>query len=106
MEGDSGRAQALLKEGEQKMKPSFMSKLIWGTSFDDAADCFTKAGNIFKLEKKWSEAGDAFVRAADAHQQSGASLMEAVSALSNAGAPIRRSTLKIASSVSSGSYLC
>jgi hypothetical protein len=50
MESDP-RIAALLREGEQKMKPSLMTKLIWGASYDDAADCFTKAGNLLKNAK-------------------------------------------------------
>jgi hypothetical protein len=54
MEGNGSndpRIQALLREGEQKMKPGLMTKLIWGTSYDDAADCFSKAGNLLKNAK-------------------------------------------------------
>jgi hypothetical protein len=54
MEGNGSndpRIQALLREGEQKMKPSLMTKLIWGASYDDAADCFSKAGNLLKNAK-------------------------------------------------------
>jgi alpha-soluble NSF attachment protein len=92
MEGNGSndpRIQALLREGEQKMKPSLMTKLIWGASYDDAADCFSKAGNLLKNAKNWDEAARAYVKAADA-QITGKSHTEAVSSLGNAATCFRK----------------
>jgi alpha-soluble NSF attachment protein len=92
MEGNGSndpRIQALLREGEQKMKPGLMTKLIWGTSYDDAADCFSKAGNLLKNAKNWDEAARAYVKAADA-QITGKSHTEAVSSLGNAATCFRK----------------
>ena len=33
--------------------------------FEDAADMCAKAGNLYKIEKKWKEAGDAYVKSVD-----------------------------------------
>ncbi len=50
-EGDS-RAYELVKEGDKKCKPDFLSKMIWGIPYEEAADCYTKAANLFKTGKK------------------------------------------------------
>jgi len=60
--GLNPRAMALLQEGEQKLKPGFIAKLIWGNSFDEAADCFTKAGNLLKNDKNCTVERDRSIR--------------------------------------------
>ncbi|KAH3766053.1 soluble NSF attachment protein alpha [Pelomyxa schiedti] len=56
---------------------------------EDAADLFTKAGNLFKVSKYWNEAGDSFEKSADcylrAHNRS-----DAVSDLANAAGCYRK----------------
>lgn len=38
---------------------------------DEAIECYTRAANMFKMAKKWSSAGKAFVEAANLHIKSG-----------------------------------
>lgn len=38
---------------------------------DEAVECYTRAGNMFKMAKKWSEAGKAFCEAANLHSKTG-----------------------------------
>lgn len=38
---------------------------------DDAIECYTRAGNLFKMAKKWAQAGKAFCEAADLHSKAG-----------------------------------
>jgi len=62
--GDVARAQALMNEAKAK----YDSFGWWSnTKFDDAAELYKKAANIFKLAKEYDKAGDAFLRAADCY---------------------------------------
>lgn len=38
---------------------------------EDAIDCYQRAANLFKMAKKWSQAGRAFILAADLNSKSG-----------------------------------
>lgn len=38
---------------------------------EDAIDCYQRAANLFKMAKKWSQAGRAFILAADLNAKSG-----------------------------------
>ena len=67
--GDNhARAQALLDEANKKLSagPGFLGKLFGGGSrnTEDAIDLFVQAANNFKMAKQWSEAGNAFKKAA------------------------------------------
>jgi len=39
-----------------------------GSKFEEACEMYEKAGNCYKVEEKWQEAGDAYMKAADLHQ--------------------------------------
>lgn len=38
---------------------------------DDAIECYQRAANMFKMAKKWSQAGSAFCEAANLHGKAG-----------------------------------
>jgi len=60
--GDAARGEALMAEAQNK----FNSFGWWSnTKYDDAAELFKKAANVFKLAKLLDRSGDAFLRAAD-----------------------------------------
>lgn len=55
-------AQRLVAEAEKKMKPGFFTKLMSSSEsrYEEALDLYEKAGNMYKLTKKWYEAGECF----------------------------------------------
>uniref|UniRef100_A0A8C9MIH8 Alpha-SNAP n=1 Tax=Serinus canaria TaxID=9135 RepID=A0A8C9MIH8_SERCA len=65
-------AQRLLNEAERKVRgaQSFLGGLFGGSSrLEEAAECCTRAANLFKMAKNWSQAGAAFSRAAQLQLQ-------------------------------------
>ncbi|XP_074387947.1 alpha-soluble NSF attachment protein-like isoform X3 [Zonotrichia albicollis] len=65
-------AQRLLSEAERKVRgaQSFLGGLFGGSSrLEEACDCYTRAANMFKMAKNWSQAGAAFSRAAQLQLQ-------------------------------------
>jgi alpha-soluble NSF attachment protein len=38
---------------------------------DEAIECYQRAANLFKMAKKWSQAGQAFCEAANLHAKAG-----------------------------------
>jgi len=42
-----------------------------GNKTDEAIGLYINAANMFKMAKKWGNAGEAFVKAADLHQKAG-----------------------------------
>ncbi|EGG14205.1 soluble NSF attachment protein alpha isoform [Cavenderia fasciculata] len=72
--GDEAKAKEFLDKAEKKAKSasSGLGKLFGGGSskLEDAADEFTKAGNLYKMAKKWDQAGAAFQRAAECYIKS------------------------------------
>ncbi|XP_030826257.1 alpha-soluble NSF attachment protein-like, partial [Camarhynchus parvulus] len=66
-------AQRLLSEAERKVRgaQSFLGGLFGGSSrLEEACECYTRAANLFKMAKNWSQAGAAFPRAAQLQLQS------------------------------------
>ncbi|CAN3357390.1 alpha-soluble NSF attachment protein [Diutina catenulata] len=62
--------KVLIEEGEALLKPksgfmSFFSGESNSSRMDDASECFTQAGNAYRLQKDFSNAGNQFIRAAD-----------------------------------------
>lgn len=45
--------------------------LFRGPSKSDALDCYLRAANLFKMSKKWAQAGQAFCNAAQLHLKAG-----------------------------------
>lgn len=74
MADNEAKALQLISEAEKKLTPSkgFFGQLFGGGSkVDEAIECYTRAANMFKMAKKWSNAGKAFVEAANLHMKSG-----------------------------------
>ncbi|XP_058715771.1 alpha-soluble NSF attachment protein-like isoform X2 [Poecile atricapillus] len=70
--GKEEEAQRLLNEAERRLRGarSFLGGLFGGSSrLEEASDCFTRAANMFKMAKNWSQAGAAFSRAAQLQLQ-------------------------------------
>lgn len=42
-----------------------------GNKVDDAIECYHRAANMFKMAKKWNQAGAAFCSAGNLHAQAG-----------------------------------
>lgn len=64
--------QKLVSEAETKLNSSrgFLGKIFGGVQkVEEAAEAFHRAGNLFKLNKNWELAGDAYVRASEVQQQ-------------------------------------
>ncbi|XP_050178699.1 alpha-soluble NSF attachment protein-like [Myiozetetes cayanensis] len=65
-------AKRLLSEADRKVRgaSSFLGALFGGSSrLEEACECYTRAANLFKMAKNWSEAGSAFCRASRLHEQ-------------------------------------
>ncbi|KAH9420299.1 hypothetical protein DERP_011215 [Dermatophagoides pteronyssinus] len=69
--GDQGqKGVQFLEEAQKKLKNSqgFLSSFFGGGSrIDEAIDLYVRAANSFKMAKKWGEAGNAFIEAAQLH---------------------------------------
>lgn len=63
--GDSEKARTLVQKAEKKLTSW---SLFGGTSkYEEAAEMFTKAANLFKVAKQWNDAGSAFEQTARCH---------------------------------------
>ncbi|KAI6650253.1 Alpha-soluble NSF attachment protein [Oopsacas minuta] len=65
-------AQKLVIEADGKLVSSktFIGKLFGGVQkVEEAAEAFHRAGNLFKVNKNWELAGDAFTRASEVQSQ-------------------------------------
>ncbi|XP_066064516.1 alpha-soluble NSF attachment protein-like isoform X1 [Chamaea fasciata] len=70
--GKEAEAQRLLGEAERKVRgaQSFLGGLFGGSSrLEEACESFTRAANLFKMAKNWSQAGAAFSRSAQLQLQ-------------------------------------
>lgn len=45
--------------------------LFSGSKVEDAVECYQRAANMFKMAKKWGQAGNAFCEAAQLHAKAG-----------------------------------
>jgi len=87
--GDVAKAQALMNEAKAK----YDSFGWWSTTkFDDAAELYKKAANMFKLAKEYDKAGDAFLRAADCYVKL-SSKYEVAQCYQNAATILRKSNI-------------
>jgi alpha-soluble NSF attachment protein len=86
MKGDS-KGDMYMAEAQQAMNRKGVMSFFTGSKqkYEDAADAFTKAGNAYKLNNAWQQAGDAFMQASDAWQQAGDNKTDAVNAIIEAG---------------------
>eukprot|EP00093_Oithona_nana_P001645 01645.XXX_5544_7501_1 [CDS] Oithona nana genome sequencing. len=68
------KAVALVQEAEKKLNSSksFLGGLFGGANKqDEALECYGRAANLFKMAKKWSQAGQTFVTVATHHAKLG-----------------------------------
>jgi alpha-soluble NSF attachment protein len=68
------KAVALVQEAEKKLNSSktFLGGLFGGQSKqDEALECYGRAANLFKMAKKWVQAGNTFVTIAQHHAKLG-----------------------------------
>uniref|UniRef100_A0A182QMW2 Soluble NSF attachment protein n=1 Tax=Anopheles farauti TaxID=69004 RepID=A0A182QMW2_9DIPT len=75
MADNEQKAMQLIAEAEKKLNSS---KSFFGSLFgsgsnkvEDAVECYQRAANMFKMAKKWSQAGSAFCEAANLHAKAG-----------------------------------
>jgi len=69
------KALQLVEEAEKKLgaKAGFLSALFGGSSkTDEALEMLGRAANMFKMAKKWSQAGNTFTKIANHHAKEGA----------------------------------
>ncbi|KPJ03468.1 PREDICTED: soluble NSF attachment protein [Papilio xuthus] len=74
MADNEQKAMQLMAEAEKKLSSSksFLGSLFGGSSkVEEAVDCYLRAANLFKMAKKWSQAGQAFCNAAQLHLKAG-----------------------------------
>lgn len=74
MADNEQKAMQLMAEAEKKLSSSktFFGSLFGGSSkVEEAVDCYLRAGNLFKMAKKWSQGGQAFCSAAQLHLKAG-----------------------------------
>ncbi|KAK3093653.1 hypothetical protein FSP39_018514 [Pinctada imbricata] len=67
MADNDQKGKELFAEAEKKLKSSqgFFSSLFGSSSkVEDASELFVRAGNMFKMAKNWTSAGESFCRAA------------------------------------------
>jgi len=77
------RAEEWLEKAEKRLK-AFSLFGGGSTKFEDAAEYYAKAANLFKMAKKWEQAGGAFIKAAECNLKS-QSKHEAATNYINAG---------------------
>jgi alpha-soluble NSF attachment protein len=74
MADNEAKALALVAEAEKKLGSSkgFLSGLFGGASKqDEALECYGRAANLFKMAKKWGQAGNTFCTIANHHSKAG-----------------------------------
>ncbi|CAB3233860.1 unnamed protein product [Arctia plantaginis] len=74
MADNEQKAMQLIAEAEKKLSSSktFFGSLFGGSSkVEEAVDCYLRAANLFKMVKKWPQAGQAFCSAAQLHLKAG-----------------------------------
>ncbi|XP_057339277.1 alpha-soluble NSF attachment protein isoform X1 [Microplitis mediator] len=74
MADNEQKALQLMADAEKKLNSSkgLFSSLFGSTSkVDEAVECYQRAANLFKMAKKWGNAGNAFCEAAILHGKAG-----------------------------------
>jgi len=67
------KANDWMAQAERKLKGGILGGIFGGggsTRQEEAAEMYVKAANMFKLAKKWEDAGKAFIKAAECVQKS------------------------------------
>ncbi|RZF46430.1 hypothetical protein LSTR_LSTR012505 [Laodelphax striatellus] len=74
MADNEQKALQLMADAEKKLTSSkgFLGSLFGGSSkVEEAVECYQRAANMFKMAKKWGQAGNAFCEAANLHTKAG-----------------------------------
>ncbi|KAF9430763.1 hypothetical protein BGZ76_000721 [Entomortierella beljakovae] len=58
-------AQELVAKADKKLQGGFSFFSSTSSKYEEAADLYTQAGNIYKMAKKWKESGDTFIKAGE-----------------------------------------
>ncbi|KAL6070856.1 Soluble NSF attachment protein alpha isoform [Balamuthia mandrillaris] len=86
------RGNELMEQAEKASKGSWWANLFGGSATlrkEEAAETFSKAGNLFKLSKNWEAATKAYLRSAETHLEAGSS-HEATAAYINAATSCKK----------------
>ncbi|CAO3696352.1 unnamed protein product [Rhizopus stolonifer] len=86
------QAKTNIKEAQKKLNSwnfPFMGSL-GSSKYEEAAEYYEKAGNMFKLAQQWKNAGDAFVEAAQLFQRGNSAKFEGSRAYDNAAKSYKR----------------
>ncbi|KAF7727092.1 hypothetical protein EC973_008055 [Apophysomyces ossiformis] len=88
MSASEQQAKELITQAQKKLN----SWSFFGPSnkYEDAAELYEKAGNMFKLAQQWSQAGAAFIEAAKLYQQANVALFDASRAYDSAAKCYKR----------------
>jgi alpha-soluble NSF attachment protein len=62
-DNDSKNADALVKKADETLN----KWLYFGNRWEAALELYTKAANLYKMTKKWNEAGQTFLKIAQCH---------------------------------------
>lgn len=94
---DEEKARKLYAEAEKKAGGGggFFSSLMGGGK-DDAAELYIKSANLFKMAKKWNEAGGSFVKAAEMALKRGEAKHEAATNYVDAANCFRKNNIQAA----------
>ncbi|XP_018912288.1 alpha-soluble NSF attachment protein isoform X1 [Bemisia tabaci] len=75
MAGHEQKAMELMADADKKLNSSkgFFGALFGSGSskVEEAIECYQRAANLFKMAKKWGQAGSAFCEAASLHSKAG-----------------------------------
>ncbi|KAI1720942.1 soluble NSF attachment protein, SNAP domain-containing protein [Ditylenchus destructor] len=93
MADNEAKARQKLEEAEKKAKKTsgfFSSLLGGGGGVNDSCELYVQAGNLFKIAKNWSAAGNAFLKCAELHLNQGESKHDAATNFAEAGNCFRK----------------
>jgi len=86
------KANEYMALAEKKLKGNFLSNFMsGGTRFEEAAELYNRAGNLYKLAKSYDQGGGAYMKAANVYLKE--SPFEAAGALVNAAACYKKSSI-------------
>uniref|UniRef100_A0A914V3L6 Alpha-soluble NSF attachment protein n=2 Tax=Plectus sambesii TaxID=2011161 RepID=A0A914V3L6_9BILA len=92
MADNEAKALKTFQEAEKKCKGGggFLGGLFGGSKADEAAELYIKAANLYKIAKKWNEAGNSFIKSAEMQTARGDAKHEAASNYADAANCFRK----------------
>lgn len=98
MDENETKALQFIKEAEKKAKPAGggLFGMFGGGKNDDACELYIKAANLFKMAKKWTQAGQAFVKSAELNLAKGDAKHDAASNYVDAATCYRKTDCRLA----------